>query len=96
MSLLNQLGITGMNSLMGQNHQQLSQQSNQAFNNMMQQLNQNPYAQYNQLMNQSVYQHPIPPVLWKFNGTECTIREFADMVWANDCAEKTHFILKYE
>jgi hypothetical protein len=95
MSLLNSLGLSGASGLLGQNHQQLSQQANQAFNNAMQQMNQNPYAQYNQMMNQT-YIHPKPPVLWKFNGVDCSIREFADMVWANDCPEKTHFILKYE
>lgn len=89
------LEILGMQGLMGQNHQQLSQQANQAFNHA--------YSQYSGQMGQSLMQQQYNQALsarqetkWKFNGVDCSTREMADMIWANDCAEKTHFLLKYE
>lgn len=34
---------------------------------------------------------------WVFNGITCnSAREMADIIWENDCAEKTWFILKFE
>ena len=33
---------------------------------------------------------------WKFNGKDASVREMADMIWPSSCADKTHFILKYE
>lgn len=94
MGLLESLGMQGV---MGPNHQQLSQQANQAFNNA--------YAQYNnqiaglgltqqQMYNQAMMQNKPQ---WVFDGVVCNgPREMADVIWPNDCAEKTHFLLKYE
>jgi len=33
---------------------------------------------------------------WMFAGRPCTCREFADMVWAEDTAEKTAFLLQWD
>ena len=32
---------------------------------------------------------------WRIDGKNMTMREFADTLWPDDCAEKTHFYLKY-
>jgi hypothetical protein len=32
---------------------------------------------------------------WVLAGTPMTLMEFADEIWPEPCAEKTHFILKY-
>ena len=32
---------------------------------------------------------------WVFNGESLTFKEFADRIWPEECAEKTHFYLKY-
>lgn len=102
MSLLDSLGLQG---LMGQNHQQLSQQANQAFNNAYNQYNNGQLGQagmsqaaqqYNNQLWQSVAQKPSPLRTWVFNNKPCNVREMADMIWTNDCPEKTHFLLKYE
>lgn len=92
MGLLESLGMSG---LMGQNHQQLAQQANQAFNHA--------YSQYSGQMGQSLMQQQYNQSLmqqqtrWMFNGVVCSgPREMADIIWPNDCAEKTHFLLKYE
>ena len=99
MSLLDSLGLQG---LMGQNHQQLSQQANQAFNNAYNsyqqgQIGQAGMSQAAQQYNNQLWQtHTRQQTKWKFNGVDCSIREMADMIWTNDCPEKTHFLLKYE
>jgi hypothetical protein len=36
----------------------------------------------------------FPPV-WVFAGRPCTVDQFADMIWPEECAEKTHFRLKW-
>lgn len=32
---------------------------------------------------------------WRINGQDMTLREFADTLWPEDCADKTMFFLKY-
>jgi hypothetical protein len=48
-----------------------------------------PYAQY------APTAIPTEPVKWMFDGDYCTITEFADRMWPQDCKEKTFFLLKY-
>ena len=98
MSYLDDAMAAGYNALMGQSHQQLVQQSNQAFNNA--------YNQYGGLANQSLAQQQLSQynqmlgarqeTKWKFNGIDLNVRDMANAIWANDCPEKTHFLLKYE
>ena len=42
-------------------------------------------------LQQGVYQMPR----WMFNGVVLSILDFANEIWPEDCAEKTHFVLKY-
>lgn len=35
-----------------------------------------------------------PPV-WVFAGRPCTMTQFADQIWPEPCADKTHFVLKW-
>jgi hypothetical protein len=35
-----------------------------------------------------------PPV-WVFAGRPCTVTQFADQIWPDACADKTHFVLKW-
>jgi len=39
---------------------------------------------------------PLYPHTWVFAGKPCTVYQFADLCWPEDCVEKTHFILKWE
>lgn len=94
MSLLDSLGLSG---LMGQQSNQGGFQRAQQYNNsqlagqMGQSLMQ---QQYNQTLMASMMQNRPQ---WVFNGVTCNSpREMADIIWTNDCPEKTHFILKYE
>lgn len=98
MSLLDSLGLNG---LFGQNQLQ----SNQSAFQRAQQYNHN--AQYGGQMGQSIAQQQYNQALmasmmqnkpqWVFNGVTCNgPREMADIIWTNDCPEKTHFLLKYE
>lgn len=99
MSLLDSLGLS---KLTGQNQLQSNQsgfQRAQQYNNsqlsgqMGQSIAQQQYNQ--QLYNQAVMMKNRPR--WIFDGVECNgPREMADIIWANDCPEKTHFLLKYE
>lgn len=41
------------------------------------------------------YQGIIQPMTWMFDGVLMSIMDFADKIWPEDCADKTHFILKY-
>ena len=92
MSLLDGLGLGG---LMGQNQIQSNQS---AFQRAQQ------YSQYGGQMSQSLAQQQLynaammqNQTKWMFNGVYCSgPREMADIIWANDCPEKTHFLLKYE
>ena len=94
MSLLDSLGLGG---LMGQNQVQSNQSGfqrahqynhSQLSGQMGQSLMQQQLGQYHQMQNQTK---------WMFNGVHCSgPREMADIIWANDCPEKTHFLLKYE
>lgn len=106
MSLLDSLGLSGlMGQQSNQSGLQRAQQVNQAFNTaynnyqngQLGQAGMNMAAQqYNQqLFNQAVMMKNRPR--WIFDGVECNgPREMADIIWANDCPEKTHFLLKYE
>jgi len=99
MSLLNSLGLNG---LMGQNHQQLTNQANQAFNNAYNNyqqglLGQAGLAQAAQQYNSQLWQSQVrQETKWKFNGVDVNVRDMANSIWPTDCAEKTHFLLKYE
>jgi len=97
MSLLDSLGLNG---IFGQNQLQSNQS---AFQRAQQ------YGQYGGQMGQSLAQQQYNQQLynqammmknrtrWMFDGVECSgPREMADIIWPNDCAEKTHFLLKYE
>jgi hypothetical protein len=53
------------------------------------QLSSSPYAQY------APTAIPSDPVKWMFDGEYCTINQFADKMWPNDCKEKTFFLIKY-
>ena len=35
-----------------------------------------------------------PPV-WVFAGRPCTVEQFAESIWPEPCAERTHFVLKW-
>lgn len=50
--------------------------------------------QMNHNYNQQLAQQAKPT--WIFNGKTCTVREMADCIWPHSCADKTHFLLKYE
>lgn len=39
---------------------------------------------------------PLYPMKWVFAGRPCSVTEFADFIWPEECADKTHFILKWE
>jgi hypothetical protein len=102
MSFLDSLGLSGLSGLMGQSPKQLEHKANQAFNSAYNQYTNGQLGQagmnlaaqqYNQQLWQNVGQKPSP---WVFNNKPCTVREFADNIWKSDCAEKTHFLLKYE
>lgn len=86
MSLLDSLGL-GM--LMGQNQTQSNHSAQYGSQSAMNQsLVQQQLRQYSQMRNQTK---------WMFDGIPCSgPREMADIIWPNDCAEKTHFLLKYE
>lgn len=87
--MLDQLGLAGLASIMNtQNH------NNQMYGQMNNQLASQQYqqAQYNRMMMQA-QQKPM----WVFNGVQCnSAREMADIIYPNDCPEKTHFLLKFE
>jgi hypothetical protein len=36
-----------------------------------------------------------PRYRWKFNGQHVTCREMADLIWPNDCQDKTIFLLRF-
>ena len=51
---------------------------------------------YGGLMSQGGYQGTQwQAPKWMFNGTMCSIIDFANQIWPEDCADKTHFILKW-
>jgi len=91
MSFLDSLGLSG---LMGQNQLQSNQsgfQRAQQYNNQIAGLG----LTQQQMYNQAVMMQNRPQ--WVFNGVTCNSpREMADIIWPNSCAEKTHFLLKYE
>jgi hypothetical protein len=72
--------------------------ANQAFNNayaQQQAMNQNQLANaYNQqLMNQ--YQMYRNQPKWVYNGIDCTVQEFAELMWPDDEQARLMFILKH-
>ena len=95
MSLLDSLGLGG---LMGQNQIQSNQggfQRAQQYNNSQLGAQMNQSYLHQQLYKQAIMMKNRPR--WIFDGVECNgPREMADIIWANDCPEKTHFLLKYE
>ena len=82
--MLDQLGLAGLAGIMNtQNH------NNQMYGQMNIHQN-NVQAQWTAAMAQ---QRPQ----WVFNGVTCnSVREMANIIWPTDCAEKTHFLLKFE
>lgn len=58
------------------------------------QLAQQQAVRYNQALLNAV-QNQVG-TKWMFNGKYVSVREMADLIWHESCAEKTHFILKYE
>ena len=91
MSLLDSLGIQGMNVLLGQSQAQYGGQMGQS------------QAQYGGQMGQSLMQQQYNQAFgarqetkWKFNGIDLNVRDMANAIWPTDCPEKTHFLLKYE
>ena len=101
--MLNQIGAQGLASLgvisagnlasqpTMSSAGQLSQQYNSALaQQQMAWAQQQMYAWKQQ-------QIAVVPPTWAFNGTIYnTAREMADAIWTHDCADKTHFLLKYE
>lgn len=89
-NMLSQLGLQGLASIgaIGSNtHQGMlnGYNSQQAQSQLAQ--------QYNWAQQRIV----VEPPRWAFNGTIYnTAREMADAIWTHDCADKTHFLLKYE
>jgi len=91
MSFLDNLGLGG---LMGQ-----QVQSNQSGFQRAQQYNNSQYgsqiAGLGLTYNQAMMMQNRPQ--WVFNGVTCNSpRDMANIIWPTDCAEKTHFLLKYE
>lgn len=66
---------------------QMAQNQTAAIN--QQQANQQAFNQYAQQQAQRQMMD------WVLDGTPMTLMEFADAIWPEPCAEKTHFILKY-
>ena len=84
--MFNQLGMVGLNSLLGT-------QACNGYQNGFGQMNNQLQQQYNHQYTQSMMMNKPT---WVFNGQTCTVREMADMIWPTDSPEKTHFLLKYE
>ena len=40
-----------------------------------------------------MWEDPVPP--WVFAGRIVTVREMADLIWPDDTADKTAFLLKW-
>jgi len=40
-----------------------------------------------------MWEDPVPP--WVFAGRMVTVREMADLIWPETCADKTAFLLKW-
>ena len=40
-----------------------------------------------------MWEDPVPP--WVFAGRMVTVREMADLIWPDDTADKTAFLLKW-
>ena len=48
-----------------------------------------------QSMSQGYSGNNWQPPKWMFNGVMLGIIDFANEIWPEDCADKTHFILKW-
>jgi len=64
------------------------QQLQNAYNNAQAQAHQQ-FSQYAQQQSQRQMMD------WVLDGTPMTLMEFADTIWPEPCADKTHFILKF-
>ena len=80
------------------NYGQLASMQNIASNSQQSYYSQQQGLQQAALYNQGLMQVQINRIetKWKFNGKDASVREMADMIWPSSCADKTHFILKYE
>ena len=77
------------------NYGQLASMQNIASNSQQSYYSQQQGLQQAALYNQGLMQAKVE-TKWKFNGKDASVREMADMIWPSSCADKTHFILKYE
>ena len=88
------MGIFGNTKLIN-NYGQLASMQNIASNSQQSYYSQQQGLQQAALYNQGLMQAQVE-TKWKFNGKNASVREMADMIWPSSCADKTHFILKYE
>jgi hypothetical protein len=83
------LANSAFNSAYGQYAQQAS------MNSAQNQLAAQSTQQYNQAMLGQYHMYKKEPPTWVYNGRECSLKEFADLMYNDDEQGKLMFILKH-
>jgi hypothetical protein len=78
--------------LQGQSQQQIHNQMMAARNQYQLSQAQSQQQLYNQMMSA---RNQFKPARWMLDGEAMTFKEFCDAIYPDDCAEKTHLILKF-
>lgn len=99
MSLLQGLGLSGMNSILGGSPPPGNMTAMQQYQQSS--LSPNLAQQYNSQLAQQQWANIMMGATqtpqWVFNGVICkSARDMANIIWKTDCPEKTHFLLKFE